>query len=124
MSALPISSKNLLAILSLIAVLFGALEHEDLIFQDHPLQELAAVDAESPAEAGQSKNPVTGLTERLEDSGTEGTFRSDAHGLWLGPALTLFAVVPLGKASLLPSGQRPGSRSIRHFTPSGFALRL
>jgi len=74
-----------IAILGMLAVLLGAMEHEDLIFQ-------AEVSAEVTEHADQGSLGMNGiedfsLTNDLHRSGTEGTFRSEVHRLWLLPRI-------------------------------------
>lgn len=79
--------RRAIAVIGLVAVVFGALEHEDLILQDgvgllSSRQERALTvndDAElAPLDAA-SSDRVAG------ESGTEGTFRSDVHRLLISP---------------------------------------
>lgn len=110
MSALHSALKGCVALVGLCAVLLGAFEHEDLIFQDR----VAGVVV---AEAG--AGPEAGLdagmrSEVAGDSGTEGTFRSEHYRFWLSPRPdTPFARWPevLGKgagSAFSPGGGRAG----------------
>ena len=80
MLALQHVFRRALAIIGLVAVLLGALEHEDLILQS------VGTEAAIPSAHG----PLTyGLNDASTDSGTEGTFRSELHRLWLVPDLEI-----------------------------------
>lgn len=104
---------SVLSLLTALAVLLGALEHEDLILQDcSPGADLASPwhspsDSFSPADT---------------DSGTEGTFRFHLSRLWLSPP------APAGKALRCIAGAaapRPSAIRDQRLALAGHvALRL
>lgn len=94
MLALQQGFRRILAMIGLVAVLLGALEHENLILQPAGVE---------PAIADAPGKLAYALTEASPDSGTEGTFRSELHRLWLGPRAEITYVpraVPGGSAYL------------------------
>jgi hypothetical protein len=79
MSAFSSGFKRIIALFGLVAVLLGALEHEDLIFQHTEIA--LATDRAASAAAILAESNWSMSTE----SGTEGTFRAETHRLWLSP---------------------------------------
>ncbi len=78
--------------IGLVAVVFGALEHEDLILQREAdvlpsRQELASTSMVN--DGSELTSAETASSDRVAgESGTEGTFRSDIHRLLLSPPVS------------------------------------
>jgi len=115
-----------ISVLSLAAVLLGALEHESLLFQP----ELEFVVSQTGGEVAPDSESHGG-TARFEayphESGTEGTFRSESHSLGVLHGLKVAQVQRQFDRSS-PGGERatrlPPRRPDRTLTMGVLALRL
>jgi hypothetical protein len=80
------------AILSLVAVVFAVMEHEDLLFQGSWAEQPSANSSNrGEVEAGDEArarvfNPAALLITTVQDSGTEGAFRQESHKVCTVPA--------------------------------------
>ena len=73
MSFQPTALRTVVALLGLIAVLLGALEHEDLLFQESPTAGAPRDPLPTAKESG------LGWEAERSDSGTESRFRQETH---------------------------------------------
>ncbi|WP_438480656.1 hypothetical protein [Oleiharenicola lentus] len=106
MSVLRSRFKSIIALFGLVAVLLGALEHEDLIFQD----------VSSEASVFEQDSVIAVAQDLRADRGTEGTFRSENNRLWLSPrqevTYTLAPVLLAVRAPRKISADRPGHKRL------------
>lgn len=75
----------LIAILTMVATMVGALEHESLLLQgrDWSGADLVVVNGDIPATTQGSREAFSQVG---SESGTEGTYRSETQVLWTAPA--------------------------------------